>query len=80
MITARQIREPFSARPFRPFGLFLSEGFSHDVPHLEFAWMFGSSVFVGVSGRSTKHPEDYLKEIAILHITRIEKLPAEKAK
>jgi len=50
------------------------------VPHPEFAWVFGSALFVGVSGRSTKHPEDYVKEVAILHITRIEKLPAEKAK
>jgi hypothetical protein len=80
MITARQIREHLSARPFRPLRLFLSDGSSHDVPHPEFAWVFGSSVFVGVSGRSTKHPEDFVKEIAILHITRIEKLPAERAK
>ena len=80
MITPRQIREHLSVRPFRPFRLFLSDASSHDVPHPEFAWVFGSSLFVGVSGRSSKHPEDYVKEIAILHITRIEKLRDEKTK
>jgi hypothetical protein len=53
MITARHIREHLSARPFRPLRLFFSDGSSHDVPHPEFAWVFGSTIFVGVPGRST---------------------------
>ena len=48
--------------------------------HPEFAWVFGSSLFVGVPGKSTKHPGDHVKQVAILHVTRIEKLPTEKAK
>ena len=80
MITARRLREYLQAHPFRPFRLVLSDGSAHEVPHPEFAWVFGSSIFVGMPGKSTKHPEDYVKEVAILHVTRIEKLPAEKAK
>jgi len=80
MITPRQVREYLNARPFHPFRLFLSDGSVHPVPHPEFAWVFGSSIFVGIPGKSSKHPEDYVKQVAILHITRIEKLPTEKAK
>lgn len=80
MITARPIREYLQAKPFKPFRLFLSDGSSHEVPHPEFAWVFGSTVFVGVAGKSTKTPEDYVKQVAILHITRIERLPEAKPK
>jgi hypothetical protein len=80
MITARQIREYVQAKPFKPFLLFLSDGSSHEVPHPEFAWVFGSTVFVGVAGKSTKAPEDFVKQISILHVTRIERIPAAKAK
>jgi len=80
MITARRLLEHLRARPFRPFRLCLSDGSSHDVPHPEFAWVFGSTIFIGVPGRSNDRAEEYVKEVAILHVTRIEKLPAEKAK
>ena len=80
MITARQIREYLQAKPFKPFRLFLSDGSSHEVPHPEFAWVFGSTIFVGVAGKSTRHPEDYVKQLSLLHVTRIEKLIPEKAK
>ena len=80
MITARQIREYLQAKPFKPFRLFLSDGSSHEVPHPEFAWVFGSTIFVGVAGKSTRHPEDYVKQLSLLHATRLEKLIPEKAK
>jgi len=80
MITARQIREYLQAKPFKPFRLFLSDGSNHEVPHPEFAWVFGSTVFVGVAGKSTKTPEDFVKQISILHVTRIERQRAAKTK
>ena len=80
MITARQIREYLQAKPFKPFRLFLSDGSSHEVPHPEFAWVFGSTIFVGVAGKSTKNPEDFVKQLSLLHVTRIEKLIPAKAR
>ena len=76
MITVQKIRRYLQARPFRPFRLFLSDGSSHEVPHPEFAWVFGSSVFVGVASSSTEMPEDLVKELSLLHVTRVEKLPS----
>ncbi len=80
MITSRQIRAYLEAKPFRPFRLFLSDGSRHEVPHPEFAWVFGSSVFAGVAGDGTRQPDLYAKELSLLHVTRIEKVSARKSK
>ena len=55
-------------------------GSSHEVPHPEFAWVFGSTVFVGVAAKSTKAPEDFVKQISVLHVTRIEHIPTAETK
>jgi hypothetical protein len=68
------------ARPFKPFRLFLSDGSHHAVPHSEFAWVFGSSVFVGVSGATGNAEDQFVKELSLLHITRIEPLRGTKVK
>lgn len=78
MITPNQIRNYLQAQPFVPFRIFLSDGSSHEVPHPEFAWVFGSTVYVGVPGTAVFPPNEYVKQLAIMHITRVEKLPAEK--
>ena len=78
MITAGRIREMLNTRPFRPFRLFLSDGSHHDVPHPEFAWVFGGSIFVGVPARNGDVFDAYVKELSILHVTRAEKLPPGK--
>ena len=80
MITPRQIKTYLEAMPFRPFRLFLSDGSRHEVPHPEFAWVFGSSVFVGVAGNGARQPDMYVKELSQLHVTRIEKVSARKSK
>lgn len=72
MITSARIKELLQRRPFRPFRLFLSDGSSHAVPHPEFAWAFGGRVFVGVAGRAGGADQGEVKELALLHVTRIE--------
>jgi hypothetical protein len=79
MIPARRIQKLLAATPFKPLRIFLSDGSHHDIPHPEFAWVFGGSVFVGVAGKSGKPADSYVQELAILHITRIATLPAAKA-
>ncbi len=77
MITPARIRQRLDDRPFRPFRLFLSDGSHHDVPHPEFAWVWGNRVFVGLAS-GNGGPD--MKELSILHLTRIEDLPARKNK
>jgi hypothetical protein len=76
VITAQRIKRYLQNRPFRPFRIHLSDGTHHEVPHPEFAWVFGGSVFVGVRGTSDKEPEEDIQELSILHVTRLQKLPA----
>ena len=80
MMTPARIKEILGRGPFRPFRLFLSDGSEHDVPHPEFAWVFGGRMFIGTPGKGTPYSEGPLKEIAILHVTRVEELASHKTK
>ena len=74
MMTANRLRELLGRKPFRPIRLFLSDGSHHDVPHPEFAWVFGGRIFVGEPSDDAWDAEGRVKELAILHVTRIEEL------
>jgi hypothetical protein len=80
MITPGRIKELLQRRPFRPFRLFLSDGSKHYVPHPEFAWVFGGRMFIGSPGKGTPYADGPLKELAILHVTRVEELDSSKPK
>ena len=74
MITASHIRELLAATPFRPFRVFLSDGSRHDVLHPEVAWVFGSRIFVGELTGSNGQASDLVKQLSLLHVSRIEEL------
>ncbi len=80
MITTARLREYLHAAPFHPFRVYLSDGSHHDVPHLEFAWLVGSRLYVAwiVKERGLEDPA--VRELAVLHITRIEPLIRRKVK
>jgi len=80
MITPARLKEILERRPFRTSRLFLSDGSKHDVPHPEFAWVFGGRMFIGTPGKGTPYADGPLKEIAILHVTRVEELTPPKLK
>ena len=80
MITVARIRAILNRRPFRPVRLFLSDGSSHAVPHPEFAWVFGGRVFVGVPAQGAADLEAEVKELSLLHLTRIEEIRSPKAR
>ena len=80
MISPARIRELLGRKPFRPIRIYLSDGSHHDVPHPEFAWVFGGRVFVGVPNKRSTESDDRVKELAVLHITRIEELAPPKSK
>lgn len=79
MIPSVQIKELLNRKPFRPFRLFLSDGSHHDVPHPEFAWVFGGRVFIGVPSNGGE-AHGRIKELAVLHLTRVEDLAQRKPK
>ena len=80
MITPERIKELLNRSPFRPIRLFLSDGSHHDVPHPEFAWVYGGRMFIGSPGNSASYAVGPLKEIAIVHVTRVEEIKRRKAK
>lgn len=78
MITSSRITELLHRKPFRPIRLFLSDGSRHDIPHPEFAWVFGGRVFIGVLTKGDAGGA--VKELAILHVTRVEELTPQRSK
>ena len=80
MITTARIREYLKATPFQPFRVYLSDGSHHDVPHPEFAWLLGSRLYVAWIVKERGMEDPAVRELAILHITRIEPLPRRTAK
>jgi hypothetical protein len=80
MMTPQRIKELLGQKPFRPFKLFLSDGSSHIVPHPEFAWVYGARIFIGSAANGSPYAVGPLKELAILHVTRVEEVKARKSK
>jgi hypothetical protein len=80
MITAQHIRDLLSAQPFEPFRLFLSDGSSHDVPHPEFAWVYSGKVFIGLPPDTMGENGGGVKQLSLLHVSRIEPLTKPKVK
>jgi hypothetical protein len=80
MLTPARMKELLNRKPFRPIRLFLSDGSHHDVPHPEFAWVFGGRIFVGEVANGSSEGDWPLKELSILHVTRVEELRPHKPK
>jgi hypothetical protein len=80
MITPARIGELLQRKPFRPIKFFLSDGSHHDVPHPEFAWVFGGRLFIGESANGSADAGGRLKELAVLHVTRVEEIKPHKPK
>lgn len=80
MITPKDLQERLAEKPFRPFCVFMSDGSKHEVPHPEFAWVFSSSLFVGKSGELPFGLDAYVRQLSILHVSRIEPLAKAKAR
>jgi hypothetical protein len=72
VITAKSILERLGEQPFRPFRICLSDGSAHEVPHREFAWVFGNRIFVGVAANGAAGENPQVRELSELHVTRIE--------
>ena len=72
MITTARIKERLNERPFRPFRLHLSDGSKQEIPHPEFAWVFGTRIFIGLAAGVRTTYGDCVKEVASLHVTHLE--------
>lgn len=80
MFTTKRIREYLDERPFRPIRLHLADGSFHDVPHPEFAWLVGARLYVAKVVKDRGPDDPQVKELAILHLTRIEPLGKTKTR
>ena len=80
MFTSKRIREYLEEKPFRPLRVCLSDGSHHDIPHPEFAWQVGTRLYVAKVLKERGPDDPQVKELSVLHITRIEPLSRVKRK
>lgn len=78
MITAQNIRELLTEKPFHPFRVRLSDGTAHDVPP-EWAWLVGKRLFVAAP-KGKKSGDWSVKQLSILHITLMAELNGKAGK
>jgi len=78
MITARTLRERMNAQPFKPFRVCLSDGKTFDITNHDIAFVKATTVEIGVELDAQGFAE-HCAECAILHITRLEDIPAAQA-
>lgn len=76
MIRPEDILNLTRRRPFAPFRIHMSDGSSFEVRHPELAMVLQSRVVIGVPPADPERPPKELQFCSILHITRLEELPA----
>jgi|SRR5579872_6476613 len=76
MVTGKQIKDLLHAVPFRPFRIYLSDGTHHDITNHDMAWAMKNYVEIGLNVDPDGMAE-YAVRCSILHITKLEDLPAQ---
>ena len=74
-MSAAEIKERLSLRPFEPFRVVLSSGDSYEVRHPEMALLVRSGLYVAIPDAKGRLP-DAAKWCSLLHIAAIEPLSA----
>jgi hypothetical protein len=77
MINSTQLKQKMDAKPFKPFRIHMSDGKAYDVPNHDAAWVIAGAMVVGKEFNAKGFAE-LVARCAIIHITRIEDLPARK--
>jgi hypothetical protein len=73
-MSAAEIKERLSHRPFEPFRVVMSSGDSYEVRHPEMALLVRSGLYIAVPDARGRLP-DAAKWCSLLHIAAIEPAP-----
>lgn len=78
MITALELKERMDMQPFKPFRICMSDGKSYDITNHDMMFVKRNAVLIGINFDDNSIAER-LVECALLHITRVEDIPAAQA-
>ena len=73
-MTIDTLKNRLGRRPFEPFRVVTSSGETYDVWHPENAVLYRTGLIVAYGGRSNGGIPDSYADVALLHITAVEKL------
>jgi len=78
MISALELKERMDAQPFKPFRICMSDGKSYEITNHDMMFVKRNAVLIGIDLDSNSIAER-LVECALIHITRVEDIPAAQA-
>lgn len=78
MITALELKQRMDAQPFKPFRICMTDGKTYDITNHDMMFVKRNAVMVGLNFDADSIAERFA-ECAILHITRVEDIPAAQA-
>jgi hypothetical protein len=80
MITANDINDRLTTRPFEPFRIVTSSGEHYDILHHDWVLLAKRTLAVGTPKTEGDRDPDGLHLISILHITALEVIPRKAKK
>jgi hypothetical protein len=80
MITAKDIRERLTMRPFEPFRIVTSSGEHYDILHHDWVLLAKRTLAVGTPKTEGARDPDGLHLVSILHVTALEVIPSKTKK
>ena len=80
MITAADIKDRLSERPFSPFRIVTSSGKEYNILHPEFLMVGKRVLGIGTPKKEGDEEIDGIHVISVLHITALESLAAQAKK
>jgi hypothetical protein len=78
VISAWELKERMDAQPFKPFRICMSDGKSYEFTNHDAMFVKRNAVLIGIDPDSNSIAER-LVECALIHITRVEDIPAAQA-
>ncbi len=78
MTTALELKERMQLQPFKPFRICMSDGKTYDITNHDMMFVKRNAVLIGINFDDNSIAER-LVECALLHITRVEDIPAAQA-
>jgi hypothetical protein len=76
-MSPEELRTTLKETPFEPFRIVLTDGASYDVHHPDLLWVGARTAYVGLTGEPGKTFFERSVKVDLLHIVRVEPLPAE---
>ena len=80
MMNVEELTKLLTARPFEPFGIFMSDGSAYPVKHPDQVILTRRAAYLGIGGAGNGRVAQEVVICALMHITRLGPVPKSRRK